>query len=116
MKDNIITPYGLPLTDINRLIGVFLKYPNIRKVLLYGSRAKGNYRIGSDIDLCIEGDLLNLTHLLAIENELDDLLLPWKIDLSLKHQIENQDLLSHINRIGIVIYSGKESNATQTGA
>ena len=48
--------------------------------------------------------MLNLTQLLKIENELDDLLLPWKIDLSLKHKIDNQALLQHIRDNGKIFY------------
>ncbi len=45
--------------------------------------------------------------LLKIENELDDLLLPYKIDLSIYNQIENTDLIAHIQRAGIVFYEKK---------
>lgn len=95
--------FGLPDEAIKKIQAIFAKYSEIKKVILYGSRAKGNYRPGSDIDLCIEGDL-SLTQLLRIENELDDLLLPWKIDLSLKHRIDNESLLQHINEHGIIFY------------
>jgi len=61
-------------------------------VILYGSRARGNYRNGSDIDLALVGKELDLTTLFKVETELDDLLLPYKIDLSIHHKIENPDL------------------------
>lgn len=96
--------YGLPLSAINAINRVFKTYPQIEHVILYGSRAKGDYRLGSDIDLCIEGKALDLTDLLAIENQIDDLLLPWKVDLSLKHNIDHQDLLQHIKRVGVRFY------------
>ena len=80
---------------------VFKKYPQIEKVILYGSRAKGNFRANSDIDLTLVAPALSLTDLLRIENELDDLLLPYKIDLSLQHQLDNQELIDHINRVGV---------------
>lgn len=92
--------YGLPNTAIKKINDVFKTYPQIKRVLIYGSRALGNYRPGSDIDLCIEADQLTLTDLLKIENQLDDLLLPWKIDLSLKHTIDNPSLVHHIEQIG----------------
>ena len=76
-------PYGLNDQTIAKIIAVFAACPEIEKVLLYGSRAKGNYRDGSDIDLMIVGDAVTQSHLLKILNELDDLLLPYKIDLSL---------------------------------
>ncbi|MDF1930513.1 hypothetical protein PGH45_11195 [Legionella pneumophila] len=60
------------------------------------------------MDLCLTGNLLGITELLAIENKIDDLLLPWKVDISLKHTIDNPDLLEHIERAGILFYT-KES-------
>lgn len=100
--------YGLKDKHIEKIRAVFARYPAIEKAILYGSRVKGDYRNGSDIDLTLEGDNLDLSMLFKIENELDDLLLPYKIDLSILHKIENEDLIDHINRVGIVFYE-KES-------
>lgn len=104
MKQNSNQSYGLPTSAIEALCNIFRQYPLIHSVKLYGSRAKGNYRLGSDIDLCIVAPDLTLHDLLKIENEIDDLLLPWKIDLSLWHQIDNPDLLKHIQRCGVEFY------------
>jgi predicted nucleotidyltransferase len=54
------------------------KSKKIKKVLLYGSRAKGNYKNGSDINLTIDAKSMTLSELLQIENEIDDLFLPYK--------------------------------------
>lgn len=86
---------------------VFAEFQEIETAILYGSRAKGNYKPGSDIDLVLTAPELSLKDLLKIENQLDELLLPWKIDLSLLHQISNPDLIDHINRFGIVFYKKK---------
>lgn len=96
--------YGLKDIHIKKLQSVFAKYKAIDKAILYGSRAKGNYRIGSDIDLSLVGLSLDFETLLSIENEIDDLLLPYKIDLSLLHTIDNIDLIDHINRVGVDFY------------
>lgn len=96
--------YGLNDTDIQLIHEVLQQYPEVKQAILYGSRAKGNYRPASDIDLSLTGTKLTIAHLLAIENQLDDLLLPYKIDLSLFHTIENPSLLDHINRVGILFY------------
>ena len=97
-------PYGLGEHTINAIQSVFQHYPAIKKAILYGSRAKGNYRNGSDIDLTLVGEDLDLSTQFKIENELDDLLLPYKIDLSLLYKIENPDLIDHISRVGKVFY------------
>lgn len=96
--------YGLPTDAIERLTRVFKQWPQIDEVLLYGSRAKGNYRPGSDIDLTIKGEMLDLSTLLTIENQIDDLLLPWTVDLSLMHRIDNASLVEHIERVGVPFY------------
>lgn len=98
---------GLKDIHIKKIQSVFANHVNIEKALLYGSRAKGNYRIGSDIDLALLGKNLNLSELLKIENEIDDLLLPYKTDLSIFHKIENHELVDHINRVGQVFYKKK---------
>jgi len=96
--------YGLSTQTLEKLKQVFLKYSSIQKVIVYGSRAKGNFQTGSDIDLTILAPNLKTTDLLKIENEIDELMLPYKVDLSLFHQIENPDLVDHIQRVGQVFY------------
>ena len=96
--------YGLSDKTIQKIHGVFKQYPQIEKAILYGSRATGNYRNGSDIDLtfCSEG----LTHsvLTKIDFDLDDLLLPYTIDLSIFSQINNPDMVAEIERVGVNFY------------
>lgn len=96
--------YGLKDIHIEKIQSVFSNYNAIDKAILYGSRAKGNYQNGSDIDLSLVGNAIDFTLLLKIENELDNLLLPYKIDISIFHKIENRDLIEHINRIGVILY------------
>jgi len=100
--------FGLSNNHIDLINSVFTKYDCISKVVVYGSRAKGNYRIGSDIDLTLFGDNIDFDILLKIENKLDDLLLPYNIDLSIFNKIENNDLIEHINRVGIIFYERNE--------
>jgi uncharacterized protein len=101
--------FGLKERTINQINQVFKLYPDIDKVVLYGSRAKGTYRNGSDIDLTIISDNLTYEQLNRIETQLDELSLPYSIDLSLFQHIDNPGLIEHINRIGQVFY--KPSNS-----
>jgi predicted nucleotidyltransferase len=93
------------LTDQQRLSiqQVFQSFPQVEQALLYGSRAMGRYRAGSDIDLTLRGEI-DLSLLNKISLSLDDLLLPYEIDLSVLLQIDNPDLRDHIQRKGIVFY------------
>ena len=97
-------PFGLPPATLEKLNSVFAAYPAIASVLIYGSRAKGNYRPGSDIDLCIKGEEMPLAEFLQIEDQIDDLMLPYTVDLSQYRQIDNPDLIAHIDRVGVAIY------------
>ena len=99
--------YGLKESVITKIYGVFSIVPEIEQVILYGSRAMGTFRNGSDIDLTIKGDSVTHSQMLRLENQLDDLLLPYTIDLSLLRQIDNKNLLDHIKRVGIVFYERK---------
>jgi predicted nucleotidyltransferase len=101
--------YGLKQTVVNKIQQVLSDHSDVQKAILYGSRAMGNYKPGSDIDLTLEGAALTLRQLNTIENELDDLLLPYEFDLSICHQIGNPDLLKHIQRVGVVFYTRAKS-------
>ncbi|MEB3263303.1 MAG: nucleotidyltransferase domain-containing protein [Synechococcus sp.] len=87
-----------------RLLNVFARQPGLRRVWLYGSRAMGRHRSGSDLDLTLEGDDLSHHKLLLLLQAIDDLLLPWSVDLSLRQELP-ADLEAHIERVGRCIWS-----------
>ena len=97
--------YGLPDKTLDTLELIFRKYSGIRQVIIYGSRAKGNYRDGSDIDLSLKTDnSFTHTDLLRIANDLDDSDIPYFVDVSIYDKISNPDLKAHIDRVGKVLY------------
>jgi type I restriction enzyme S subunit len=95
---------GLNSSDIATICAVFKVHPEIKKAIIFGSRAKGNFKPYSDIDLALVGDDLNLTLQQKIEGELDNLLMPYKFDLIIFHTIINKDILDHIKRVGKDFY------------
>lgn len=101
---NVSMRYGLTDTEYSKLQGVFSANSRIERVILYGSRAKGNYKPFSDIDLTIVGSTLSHADRNEIAREIDDLLLPYEVDLSLFHSLKNPALIDHIKRRGIKIY------------
>lgn len=97
--------FGLKATTIEQICAVMARYPQVGEAVLYGSRAKGNYKNGSDIDLTLRGGSdLTLQVLFRIMDELDDLLLPYTFDLSIFAQISDPDLIDHIQRVGVTFY------------
>ncbi|MBP7999228.1 MAG: nucleotidyltransferase domain-containing protein [Chloroflexi bacterium] len=101
--------FGLKERTIQKICAVLATYPQVEQAVLYGSRAKGNYKHGSDIDLTLSGNAdLTVKILYHILNDLDDLLLPYTIDLSLLQDISNPDLLGHIQRVGQTFYNKGE--------
>lgn len=101
--------FGLKENTIKKIKEVFAQFPEVEEVTLYGSRAMGNHRPGSDIDLTFKGKDLNLRILNRISDKLDDLLLPYTFDLSIYDHIENPDLVDHIRRVGKVFYHREEA-------
>lgn len=96
--------FGLSESVLNQIKAVLKDHPEAEKCIIYGSRALGTQRPNSDIDLTLTGENLNFSTLLKIENELDDLLLPYQIDLSIMSKIDNKNLIDHINRVGKTFY------------
>ena len=106
-----MTTTGLDNLDIKKIQSVFNLHPEIEKAILFGSRAKGNYKPASDIDLTLVGNDLTLTIQQTIENELDDLLLPYKFDISIYHTISSNELVDHIERVGQLFFQNKKAKS-----
>lgn len=100
--------FGLSDSALNKIYDVLRSFPAVEEAVIYGSRAMDTYREGSDIDLTLKGDLA-YQDLLRIEMELDDKMLPYTFDLSLYHNLENKDLLQHINRAGKILYAKEKT-------
>ena len=97
---------GLSEIQIENIKSVFAKYSELEDVILFGSRAKGNYKNNSDIDIALKGDIW-FTIKNKIFNDIEELFLPFYVDIIIYSQINNQDLKAHIERVGISIYNKK---------
>jgi predicted nucleotidyltransferase len=90
---------GIPEQTQQRLLQCLTTQPQLRAVWLFGSRAMGRHQRGSDIDLCLEGQQLCHTDHLMLMAAVDNLLLPWRVDLVLRHHLP-AELESHVQRVG----------------
>ena len=97
--------HGLSDRTLNTLYAIFQKYPGIRQVILYGSRAQGTQRSGSDIDLSLKtDDTFTFTDLLRISGDFEDSDIPYFVDVSIYDQISNPELKASIDQTGRVLY------------
>ena len=90
---------GIPAAQVERLLSVLSNEPHLRGVWLFGSRAMERHQPGSDIDLCLEGAGLSHGDRLRLMAAVDDLLLPWRVDLVLLHELP-EALEAHVRRVG----------------
>lgn len=101
--------FGLSEGDLKSIISLLKKHPKVSGVILFGSRAKGNFSPGSDIDLALLGKHLCLQDILDLYAEIDELYLPYKFDFLIYEQIKDEALLEHIRRVGKVLYDGTDA-------
>ncbi|MFO7977038.1 MAG: nucleotidyltransferase domain-containing protein [Bacteroidales bacterium] len=97
--------FGLSTQDIEKIRRVFSSYPQVQEVIIYGSRAMSTEKPSSDIDFSLVGEGIDLSVKFSIENDLDELLLPYKIDLCIFNKIKDEDFLNHIKKHGEVFYA-----------
>ena len=102
--NNLSKKYGLTDRDIQTRNNILHKYPEVLLVHIFGSRAKGTSKPGSDIDLSIMNMGANSNILHNLKNEFEESSLPYKVDLVDFHTLTNPDFAEHIKRVGIIFY------------
>ena len=105
--------FGLPDQTLAIIRRILADYPAVEQAILYGSRAKGNYRKGSDIDLTLVGNGLDHRMLGEIAGRLDDSPIPYQVDLSIRNHLDSPSLLEHIERVGVVFYQRADQGDAQ---
>lgn len=100
---------GLTDQDISVVKSVLSDFSDVTRARVFGSRAKGNYRRGSDVDIALEGFSLSLETVSRISFVLnEETSLPYHFDVLNYHTLTNKDLIDHINRVGVIIYTQPE--------
>lgn len=108
--------FGLPDTTLTAIRQILADFPAVEKAILYGSRAKGDYRHGSDIDMTLVGDELDFRILGEIAARLEDSPIPYQVDLSLWNQLDHAGLREHIERVGVVLYQRTRADEVKVQA
>lgn len=104
LKNNTANNYGLSAETTALLVGIFKKFPQVEEVKIFGSRAMGTFRAGSDIDLVVLAPVLSHDELLDLQIALEDLELLYEIDCLVYHQITEPALQEHIDLVGKTFY------------
>jgi len=99
--------YGLNDRDIQTLFGILNKYDEVKKVYLYGSRAKGTHKLGSDIDLAIMNEGVSEKIIRTIKSEIEESSLPYFVDITNFTTLNHKELAEHIQRVGVSFYTNK---------
>ena len=100
--------FGLSSKEIAQILKILNQYPSVDKAIVFGSRAKGNYRNASDVDLVLKGNDLEHKTIISMSHELNETgTMPYHFDILNYHTITNKALREHIDRVGICIYSRK---------
>ena len=104
MTDKIPSLYGLPERSIKTLYAIFSKYPDIKQVHLFGSRAKGNFKTGSDIDLAVMNNELQAITIARVLADCAESDLPVAVDIVDFNTLSNPEFIDHIQRVGVLFY------------
>jgi predicted nucleotidyltransferase len=98
------TATGLSGSTVSGITAVLRRFPQVQQAMLFGSRAKGAHKPGSDIDLALVGEGLTWRTLGQIEDQLDDLLLPYRFSLIIYNENTDPAVAAHIKRVGCSLY------------
>ena len=100
--------FGIYLKSYREIQSIIENCFSITEVVIYGSRAKGNYREGSDIDITILGSP-NKEDINKLWHDLDNSYIPYKFDISIYNDLKSDNLKEHIDRVGKTFYK-RENN------
>ena len=107
--------HGLSLETVSRISGVLARFPEVEEAVLFGSRAKGTYKRGSDIDLSLVGKALDWRVVGKIYDALDDLLLPYRFSLIRFDENTDPEVAAHIARVGVSLFQRETVENLRSG-
>jgi len=99
-----VASHGLSAATLEKVRAVLERFPEVERAVLFGSRAKGTYNPGSDIDLALEGAALDWRTVGRLYDALDDQLLPYKFSLIVHDKALDPEVAAHIARVGIPLF------------
>jgi predicted nucleotidyltransferase len=103
--------FGLLESDMISITEELSKHESVEKAILFGSRAKGSFRPGSDVDLALKGKNLDFNTISQISYFLnEETIMPYKFDVVNYHSIQEPELIHYIDRVGIEVFNRKKES------
>ncbi len=96
--------WGLSAATLTTIRFILTQEPKVKKAILFGSRAKGTYKLGSDIDLALVGEELDIDTIGRLARAFEESSLPYQVDVCWLAAVEHAALREHIERVGQVLY------------
>ena len=106
----MIPRFGLREGDLSEIVHIVSEEPAVREAWIFGSRAKGTHRIGSDVDIALVGEAIlpqTVTRIRSMLNE--ETRMPYHFDVVAMNAVDSAGLREHIHRIGICMYRRGEA-------
>ena len=97
--------FGISDSDLAFIVSAIAKFDEIERASIFGSRAKGNYKAGSDIDIAIYGERVNFDTISKLHALLEDESpMPYRFDIVDYSHLVHENLKSHIDRVGVPVF------------
>lgn len=97
--------FGLKDSDILAVKEILSRHSEVEQAYVFGSRVKGNYRNGSDVDIALKGERITFSIISAISFSLnEETIMPYHFDVLNYHTLKNEQLIQHIDRVGVCFY------------
>ncbi len=92
--------FGLTNRNMFTILAIVKNYPEVKEVIIFGSRAKGNFQPGSDIDLAVMNEGVSDSTMRKLFAEFEESSLPYSVDIINFPELNHPELINHIRRVG----------------
>lgn len=107
--------FGLSDDELVEIRRILKERPEVEQAVIFGSRARGNYKRGSDVDICLMGTKVNRDTLFYISEQLnEETTMPYQFDILAYNSIKNDELKEHIDRVGIALSASDIASSVRT--
>ena len=101
-----MTKFGLDEETLHTIEDALKPFSDVEEAIIFSSRAMGNYKRGSDVDIALKGTHLTSRSVDALRTFFNDAApgYPYKTDVLNYHTLANAELKKHIDEHGKILY------------